>query len=207
MFHLSRRCTAMVAATAIGILIAACSSSSSSSVGGPPVTVPPTSFSSSPASVVPSAGRQLHSVRMEDDYKVLDRGILIYTPLPSLYSDESIELNVTVIDVGRAPQVTSIPTMYNGQAIDPYDVPTSADVVVQITCSGNVTCQNLTSPNQYRQLVSPQYEGHWAWGLAAQNPGTALIRIKAFTYKKGSNALLYKTPILSISLNVSATPT
>lgn len=202
MFHRPHRCIVMAAATVIGMLAAACGGSSSP----PPVVVPPTSFSSSPAaSVVPSPGGQLLGARMEDDYKTLDRGMLIYTPLASLYPDEPVELSVIVIDIGQGPELTSAPIMYNGEAVDPYDVPTSADVTVKITCSSNLTCQNLPSQEE-RQLVSPRYEGHWAWQVIPQSPGAAFILIKALTYEKGGGALRYQTPNWRISLNVSANP-
>jgi hypothetical protein len=194
MFHWSRRYIAMVAATTIGVLIAACS-------GSPPVVVPPTIFGPSSSSSLQNAGQQLQNVKMADDYEALDRGMLIYTPLSNLYSDEPVELDVAVIDIGRGLQLTSAPTMYDGEAVDPYDVPTAADVVVQITCR-NLTCQNLTPKNQYSQLVNPQNEGEWAWALSTQNPGTAFISIIALTYEKGSGTLLYKTPILTIPLKV-----
>ena len=199
----------MVTATSISILIAACtsSSSSSSSSGGstsqaaaapaPPMVAPATNPG---VPAAPIARQQLHGARTAANYSALDRGILIYTPLKTLQTGAPVELDITVIDIGRGPQLTSAPTMYNGNAVDPYDIPTSAYVTVQIICISDLICQSLTPQNG--QLVDRQNEGLWAWRLAAQNPGTALIGIMAVTYEEGSNTLLHATPLWTISLNV-----
>jgi hypothetical protein len=204
----SRRCIAIVAATSISILIAACSSSSSSaprrsitvtaSAASVPPLVAPATNPGVPAA--PIARQQLHSARTAANYSALDRGMLIYTPLRTLQTGAPVELDVTVIDIGRGPQLTSAPTMYNGNAVDPYDIPTSAYVTVQIICTSDLICQSLTPQNG--QFVDRQNEGLWAWRLTAQNPGTALIGIMAVTYKKGSNTFLHATPLWTISLNV-----
>src|SRR6516165_2235407 len=177
MFHGSRRCIAMVAATSIGILITACSSSASSgsAAPAPPMVMPPATPGSSSASATPIAPIQLRSARMADDYSALDRGILIYAPLKTLHTGVPVELSVTVIDIGRGPQLTSAPTMYQGEPVDPYDVATSADVVVQIYCSSDLTCLGPAPKN--RESVSFQHEGYWGWLLTAQNPGRARINI------------------------------
>lgn len=208
MFRGSRRCIVMVAATAIGLITSACGSSSAPPP--PPVVVPatnpgalpPTNPGSSSASPTPIAGQQLHSAKMADDYRALDRGILTYSPLKTLHTGVLVELNVTVIDIGRGPQLTSAPTMYHGEAVDPYDIPTSAEVVVQLICTSDLICQGQPQSSQF---VSVQHEGHWIWRLIAPNPGTALIGIMAVTYEKGSHTFLHATPLWTIPLNVQAT--
>jgi len=209
MFHGSRRCIAIVAATSIVALTAACSSSSASSTGesiasasSAPLAVAPATSPGIPAA--PIAGRQLHSTRTAADYGALDRGILTYTPLKTLHTGVAVELSITVIDIRRGPQLTTAPTMYHGEAVDPYDVPTSADVVVQIICTSGLICQSQIPPPQDSQFVSPQHEGYWSWSLTAQNPGTALIGIIAVTYEKGSDTFLHATPFWDISLNLQA---
>jgi hypothetical protein len=205
MLYGSRRCIAVVAATAIAILTAACSSASSSSATSsataPPAVVPATNPVALPPA--PIAGRQLHGAKVVDDDSALDRGILTYSPLKTLYIGVPVELNVTVIDTGRGLQLTRAPTMYYGQAVDPYDVPTSAEVAVEIICTSDLTCQSPAF--QSSQFVSLQHEGYWTWRLIAQNPGTALIGIVAVTYENGSDTFLHATPLWTISLNVQAT--
>jgi hypothetical protein len=197
----------MAAATSISVLIAACSSSSGGVSSGsssqaaaapaPPMVVPATNPG---VPVAPIARQQLRNARTAANYSALDRGILIYTPLRTLQTGAPAELDVTVIDIGRGTQLTSAPTMYNGNAVDPYDIPTSAYVIVQTICISDLICQSLTP--QSGQLVDRQNEGLWAWRLTAQNPGTALIGIMAVTYEQGSNTFLHATPLWTISLNV-----
>jgi hypothetical protein len=202
MFHGSRRCIAIVAATSIGILAAACGGTPASTTGeAPPApAVAPATNPGIPAA--PIAGQQLHSTRTAKNYSALDRGILIYTPLKTLQTGVPVELSITVIDIGRGPQLTSAPTIYHGEAVDPYDIATSAEVAVQIICTSDLICQSQT--RQDSQFVSLQHEGGWVWRLTAQNPGTALIGIMAVTYERGSDAFVHTTPLWTISLNVQA---
>ncbi len=99
--------------------------------------------------------------------------------------------------------LTRAPTFYHGEAVDPYDVPTSAEVAVQIVCTGDLICQGRT--DQDSQPVNSQQEGNWIWSVTALNPGTALIGIMAVTYEEGSDVFLHATPLWTISLNVQAT--
>lgn len=206
MFHGSRRCIAMMAAISIGVLTAACSSSSSNSsssgTAAPPVVAPATNPEIIPPA--PIAGKQLHSTKTAADYGALDRGRLTYTPLKSMQPGEVVALNIAVIDIGRGPQLTSAPTMYHGQAVDPYDVPTSAEVIVQIICTSDLICQSRTGTTNDSQFVNLQQEGYWTWLLTALNPGTALIGIEAVTYEKGSDTFLHATPLWTVSLKVQA---
>ena len=194
-------CIAIMAATSIGVLTAACSSSSSSSTGSaaPPAVAPATN-PGIPAA--PIADQQLHSTKTTANYNTLDRGILAYTPLKILHTGVAVGFSITVIDIGRGSQLTSIPTIYHGDAVDPYDIPTTAEVAVQIICTSNLICQNLTS--QDSQFVSLQHEGNWSWWLTGQNPGAALIGIVAVTYKEGSATFIHTTPLWGISVKVQS---
>ena len=192
----------MMAAISIGALTAACSSSA----GSPPSAAAPVAIvpATNPATQAPStADKQLQSTKTVGADSGLDRGILTYTPLTTLAIDAPVQFYITVIDVGRGPQLTSAPTKYHGQAVDPYDIPTSAGVEVQIVCSSDLQCQDQTS--QDSQFVNPQREGYWRWSVTAQNPGTAFIGIIAVTYEKGSGAFIHSTPLWTIPLKVKAT--
>lgn len=203
MFRGTYRRITMMAAISIGALTAACSSS-----GAPP----PPPAAAAPVAVVPAtnpatqapptADKQLQSTKTVGADSALDRGILTYTPLTTLAIDTPVEFSITVIDVGRGPQLTSAPTKYHGQAVDPYDIPTSAGVEVQIVCSSDLRCQDQTS--QDSQFVNPQRAGYWRWSVTAQNPGTAFIGIIAVTYEEGSGAFIHSTPLWTIPLKVKA---
>lgn len=200
MFRESYRRMTMMAAISISALTAACSSSGNSSASAPVAIVPATN----PVTQAPStADEQLQNIKTVGPDGGLDRGILTYTPLTTLAIDAPVEFYITVIDVGRGPQLTSVPTKYHGQAVDPHNIPTSAGVEVQIVCSSGLQCQDQTS--QDSQFVNPQQEGYWRWLVTAQNPGTAFIDIIAVTYDKDSGAFIYGPPLLTIPLKVKAT--
>jgi hypothetical protein len=187
----------MMAAVSISALTAACGSGSAA----PPIAIVP---ATNPVTQAPStADQQLQSIKTVGPDVALDRGILTYTPLTTLAVDAPVEFYITVIDVGRGPQLTSVPTKYHGQAVDPYNIPTSAGVEVKIVCSSDLQCQDQTS--QDSQFVNPQREGYWRWSVTAQNPGTAFIDITAVTYDKDSGAFIYSPPLWTIPLKVKAT--
>jgi hypothetical protein len=207
MFRGSRRHVSMMAAISIGVLAAACSSSSSSPSSGSSAVAPP---EVAPAAnpvipAAPVAATELRNTKTVTNYSALDRGLLTYTSLKTLRTGVPVALDITVIDIGRGLQLTSAPTLYHGEAVDPYDVPTSAEVAVQIICSDNLTCQSRSS--QDSQFVNLKQEGNWAWSLSALNPGTGLIGIIAVTYEKGSDAFVHITPLWTISLKVLAAGT
>lgn len=191
----------IIAAISIGALTTACGSSAEPPAGAtPPVAVVP---ATNPATLPPATpASQLHNAKTLGSGSGLDRGILTYTPLTTLAVNAPVDFYITVVDVGRGPQLTSVPTKYNGQAVDPYDIPTSAGVEVQIVCSGDLRCQDQTFADS--QLVDPQQEGHWRWSVTALNPGTAFIGIIAVTYGRASGAFIQSTPLWSIPLKVKA---
>jgi len=178
----------MLAAIFIGALIAACGSASNSS-------------SSSSTSAAPSE-QQLFISKLESDDRALDRDILTYTALTTLYTGEQVDFNVSVIDVGKGPQLTSAPTVYAGERVDPQDVPTDGIVGVQITACSNLTCQSQGDPT--RQLVVNKQNGLWEWTLITQNPGTAQITLQAITYDQNTNVPLHHTKLV-LELNVQKT--
>jgi hypothetical protein len=196
MFHGARSRIAIGAVIGLGLLTAACSSSASNeatpSSPPPPVAVVP---ATNPAALPTSA-------QLAGQYSALDRGMLTYSPLKTLRAGTPVELHVTVIDVGQGPQLTSVPTVYHGQAVDPYDVATSAEVAVQIICTSDLACQSQTA--QSSQFVSPGHDGAWAWRLTARSPGAAIVGIMAATYEKGSDVFLHTTPLWAVSLAVKA---
>ncbi len=178
----------MLAAIFIGILITACSSSSSAT---------------SSSAAAPATGQQHFVAKLESDDHTLDRGILTYTVLNTLYTSQQVDFNVSVFDVGKGPQLTSVPTIYEGERVDPQDVPTNGIVGVQITVCSNLTCQSQGAPT--RQLVVLKENGLWEWTLITQNPGPAQITLQATTYDQNTNIPLHNTKLV-LKLNVQATP-
>ena len=148
----------------------------------------------------PVASKQLHTAKTTGDVTSLDRGILAYSPLGTLRVGTAVKFTVTVYDIGRGPQLTSAPIMYHGQTVDPYDVPTSAEVAVQVICTGSLTCQSQTA--QTGQPVNPKQEGNWVWSVTASDPGTAVIGIVAVTYQNDSNTFLHATPVWTLPIHI-----
>lgn len=190
----------------IGIFILALTSACTSSNGTPgspgaplpPLVVVPATNPGIPPPAI--AAKQLRSTKTVSADSALDRGILIYTPLTQLIIDSPTEFYVTVIDVGKGSQLASAQTKYRGQAVDSYDVPTSAGVEVQIVCSSNLRCEDGTS--QDGQFVDPKHEGYWRWSVTALESGSAYIGIIAVTYKKGAGTFLHGTPLWTVKLEV-----
>lgn len=203
MFRVPGRCIAMVTATSIGALTAACSGSGGAvSSAGAGSTAASSAAPADLPVVAPATNPPLKSVILAEDYNALDRGVLTYTTLTTLPVAVSAEFHVTVVDVGRGAQLTSAPTRYHNQSVDPYDVPTAAEIAVQLICTAGLTCQGQTKQNS--QYVGPNRAGTWVWRITAQNPGTALIGIVAVTYEKGSDAFLHTTPLWAVPLTVQA---
>jgi hypothetical protein len=202
MFRVPGRCIAMVTATSIGALTASCSGSGAASGPGSGSTATSSAVASVQPFVAPATNPPLKSVILAEDYNALDRGVLTYTPLRTLPVGVPAEFHVTVVDVGRGAQLTSAPTRYHNQAVDPYDVPTAAEIAVQLICTFGLTCEGQTKQNS--QYVGPNREGTWVWRITAQNPGTALIGIVAVTYEKGSDVFLHTTPVWAVPLTVQA---
>jgi hypothetical protein len=193
----------MVTATSIGALTAACSGSGGAlSSAGSGSTAASSAAPADLPVVAPATNPPLKSVILAEDYNALDRGVLTYTPLRTLPVGVSAEFHVTVVDVGRGAQLTSAPSRYHNQSVDPYDVPTAAEIAVQLICTTGLTCQGQTKQNS--QYVGPNREGTWVWRITAQNPGTALIGIVAVTYEKGSDVFLHTTPLWAVPLTVQA---
>jgi len=202
MIRVTRHWAAMAAALSIGVLTAACGSAS---VGGaPPVNIPPTNpvLQSPTASPSVLASQDADGMRLADNDGQLDRGMLTFTPLTTVRAGVGVAFHVTVTDVGRGAELTSVPTLYGNQAVDPNDVPAAAEITVQLVCADGLTCQSQTADGS--QYVSPGHRGNWTWRLTAQSPGPALIGIIAVSYERGGDAFLHATPLWTVALNVQA---
>jgi uncharacterized cupredoxin-like copper-binding protein len=201
MMHRTRCCAAIAAAPFIAAFIAGCGSGA----GAPPVVMPATNpvlKASATSSPTPLVSQNPDGARLAQNDAQLDRGMLTYTPVKSVRSGKSVEFHITVTDVGHGAELTSVPTMYHDQAVDPYDVPAAAEVSVQIICADGLSCQSQTA--QLSQFVDPGHQGSWTWRVTGQTPGPAMIGIIAASYERGGAAFLHATPLWTVALTVQA---
>jgi hypothetical protein len=169
-----------------------------------PATNPSLISPTASASLAPSpvASEDAGSAHLAAGYAQLDRGLLTYTPLKTLRAGAPTEFHITVTDVGHGAELTSAPTLYHGQAVDPDDVAADTEVAVQIVCADGLTCQSQTSRTS--QFVGPGQPGTWAWRLTAAKAGTALVGIVAVSYAADGDVFLHTTPVWTVALNVRA---
>jgi hypothetical protein len=200
MIRLTRWFSAMAAATLIATLATACGGEPGAQPDIIPATNPVLKTPSAPSSSV--ASQDANGMRLEQNDAQLDRGMLTYTPLKIVHAGAPVEFHITVTDVGHGAELTSVPAMYHNQAVDPYDVPTAAEITVQIICADGLTCQSQTAQNS--QFVATGHPGNWTWRITAQKPGSTLIGIMAVSYQKGGDAFLHAAPLWTVALNVQA---
>lgn len=146
--------------------------------------------------------QQLFKVRLLNDDKSLDRGVLSYQVPATMATGGSTILNVQVTDIGKAANGTAPMPGGAGWVLVPRDVPTGGMVGIRASCDG-ISCDAQAPERQ--PVLSLGQAGSWFWELSAQNPGTARILLTPTTYDQNTNIPLHVSQPIEITVTVTAT--
>jgi hypothetical protein len=181
-------------------LAGACSSSASTSASSGSAA-----SSSSSASGASPPMQSVVETAIRQDMGVLDRGVLTYSELGTLYTDESTEFSVSVTDIGKTPPKQTIPAQevskIVGRVVYPQNVPTGGYVGVHITSCHNLSCQSQSATRQAVAVIDQV--AWWYFLITTETPGRSLISLTADTYDGTSTNVLKEETIL-VSVNVQA---
>lgn len=156
----------------------------------------------SPSKSPGPSSQQLFKVRLLDDDKSLDRGVLSYQVPVTMATGGSAILTVQVTDIGKAANGTAPMPGVTGWVYAPQDVPTGGVVGIRASCDG-LSCDAQAPERQ--PVLTPGRAGNWFWQLSAQNPGTARILLFPTTYDQNTNIALRVPQPVEITVTVTAT--
>lgn len=135
----------------------------------------------------PIPGQDIYKAMLKRDVQALDRGVLAYSPIGSLKTGNSTAFDVSITDVGRGAQETTV-TKVGGQAVFQQDVPTGGIVGIKIVDCQNLMCDSESSVTQ--PVLSRGDKATWWWQITARRPGSAEIKLRVDTYDQGSQQTL-----------------
>src|ERR1017187_6898698 len=162
-------------------------------------------YSHNDSSGMPINVQNVVQQHLSQDERALDKGVLTYTALPSLKTDEPTTLTASVTDLGKHPdggmtaQAYSEPT---GLAVYSENVPTGGIVGLHLTCT-NIYCQALSSARQ--AIVGTDTSRSWSWNLTPLRPGPTSVIITASTYD-GISSIVLNQEIIPVSVKVEKGP-